>query len=520
MTKTSTQGLELKSKGGNILHEGRLGSYSSVAAKYTSSIDIDGRLLASVIQINAAHVIMLAEQGVIDRRYARDLLGVLRKIPKDLEMKDVLEDVHMNVENFVISKIGKDAGGMMNLAKSRNDQVATALRMALREQLILLGESIVSLENSLLAQAAKHADAIIPGYTHLQRAQPITLGHQILAYFDSLDRNFARLVDCYLRTDLSPMGSGALASTGFPINRERTAELLGFESILENSLDGVSSRDFATEAIYLCAQTMVDLSRLVEEIILWTTKEFSYAEISDAFSSTSSMMPQKKNAIVPEIFRAKTSQVLGDLVGAMGLLKSLPLSYNLDLQELTRNLWSSTDKTISSVSILSELMSEIEFNTKKMLESSISDEFLFATELADYMVQKFKVPFREAHSRVGKLVRYAIEKGAEHSQLTSIETAVISEILGVSLSNEDFLSIVNPAKVLTKRKAIGAPNPKMVSEAAKARLKVVAKHVETLSSFRRGIERGEHLLISAEKKIKGSIHDEEGRRISLSEVKE
>jgi len=163
MTKTSTQGLELKSKGGNILHEGRLGSYSSVAAKYTSSIDIDGRLLASVIQINAAHVIMLAEQGVIDRRYARDLLGVLRKIPKDLEMKDVLEDVHMNVENFVISKIGKDAGGMMNLAKSRNDQVATALRMALREQLILLGESIVSLENSLLAQAAKHADALIPG---------------------------------------------------------------------------------------------------------------------------------------------------------------------------------------------------------------------------------------------------------------------------------------------------------------------------------------------------------------------
>ena len=239
----------------------------------------------------------------------------------------------------------------------------------------------------------------------------MTLGHHLLAYFDSLDRDFSRLVDCYLRTDLSPMGSGALASTGFPINRERTAELLGFESILENSLDAVSSRDFATEAIYLCAQTMVDLSRLAEEIILWTTKEFSYAEISDAFSSTSSMMPQKKNAVVPEIFRAKTSQLLGDLVGAMSILKALPLSYNLDLQELTRNLWSATDKTISSVSIFSELMSEIEFNTKNMLESTTSDEFLFATELADCLVQKFKVPFREAHSRVGKLVRYAAEKG-------------------------------------------------------------------------------------------------------------
>ncbi len=520
MTKTSTQGLELKSKEKNILHEGRLGSYSATAAKYTSSIDIDGRLLSSVIQINEAHVIMLAEQGVIDLKHARDLLGAFGKIPKDLEMKDDLEDVHMNVEHLVISKIGKDAGGMMNLAKSRNDQVATALRMTLREQLIFLGESMVALENSLLAQAAKHADTIIPGYTHLQRAQPITLGHQMLAYFDSLDRDFARLVDCYLRTDLSPMGSGALASTGFPISRERIAELLGFESILENSLDGVSSRDFASEAIYLCAQTMVDLSRLAEEIILWTTKEFSYAEISDAFSSTSSMMPQKKNAIVPEIFRAKTSQVLGDLMGAMGLLKSLPLSYNLDLQELTRNLWSATDKTVSSVSIFSELMGEIEFNTKNMLESTTSDEFLFATELADYMVHKFEVPFREAHSRVGKLVRFAAEKGNAGAQFTSIKPDVLSEILGVNLSSEDLLSITNPAKVLAKRKAMGAPNPKMVSEAARSRLKIVAKHVETLASFKRGIENGRDLLISAERKIQGSVRNEERRRNSLTEVKE
>ena len=463
---------------------------------------------------------MLAEQGVIDLKHAGDLLNELGKIPRDLEMKDDLEDVHMNVENFVTSKIGKDAGGMMNLAKSRNDQVATALRMTLREQLIFLGESMISLENSLLAQAAKHAATIIPGYTHLQRAQPITLGHHLLAYFDSLDRDFTRLVDCYLRTDLSPMGSGALASTGFPINRERTAELLGFESILENSLDGVSSRDFATEAIYLCAQTMVDLSRLAEEIILWTTKEFSYAEISDAFSSTSSMMPQKKNAVVPEIFRAKTSQVLGDLVGAMSILKSLPLSYNLDLQELTRNLWSATDKTISSVSIFSALMSEIEFNTKNMLESTTSDEFLFATELADYLVQKFKVPFREAHSRVGKLVRYAAGKGYAGAQFTSIKSEVISEILGVPLSSEDLSSITNPAKVLAKRKAIGAPNPKMVSEAAETRLKIVAKHVGTLASFKRGIEKGQNLLVSAERKIQGSVRDEEGKRKLLTEVKE
>ncbi len=308
----------------DILHKGRLGSFSEDASKYTSSIDIDGRLLPSVIKINSAHVVMLAEQGVLDQKMAGEIVSALTQVPKNLEMRGDLEDVHMNVESFVISKIGPEAGGMMNLAKSRNDQVATALRMTLREQLISLGRAMVSLEKALLDQAEKHYKDPFPGYTHLQRGQPVTLGHHLLAHFSSLDRDFARLVDCYLRTDLSPMGAGALASTGININRERTAELLGFLSILENSLDAVSSRDFATESIYVCAQTMTDLSRFAEELILWTTQEFSFAEISNEFSSTSSMMPQKKNAIVPEIFRARTSQVLGDIVGAMGIVRSSP----------------------------------------------------------------------------------------------------------------------------------------------------------------------------------------------------
>ena len=377
---------------------------------------------------------MLCEQGILDRVVSNQLLHSLKKVPKDLEMKDELEDVHMNVEDYLIAKVGKDVGGMLNLGKSRNDQVATALRMALREQLILLGNSINMLEKALLVQAAKNAGAPMPGYTHLQRGQPVTVGHHLLAHFDSLDRNFSRLIDCYLRVNQSPMGAGALSSTGFGLDRERVAQLLGFDSVLENSLDAVSSRDFATEAIYLCSQIMTDLSRLAEEMILWTTKEFSFAEISDRHASTSSMMPQKKNAIVPEIFRARTSQVLGDLVGAMGLVKALPLSYNLDLQELTRNLWGALDKTTASVQMLGEVINEMKFNTKTLFEATVSDDFLYATELADHLVRKFKLPFREAHGRVGKLVKYCSSKSRQFRDLSAEE---ISEMLGVGLSKND-----------------------------------------------------------------------------------
>ena len=478
--------VELKSKSTDkdILHAGRLGVFSSSAAKYTSSIDIDGRLLSSVIAVNAAHVVMLCEQGILDSDVGSRIVIALKKIPKDLRMKAELEDVHMNVEDYLISQVGKDVGGMLNLGKSRNDQVATALRMALREQLISLGNAMVMLEKALMAQAAKNAASPMPGYTHLQRAQPITVGHHLLAHSDTLDRNFARLVDCYLRVNVCPMGAGALASTGFEIDRERVAQLLGFDSVLQNSLDAVSSRDFATEAIYLCTQTMTDLSRLAEEIILWTTKEFSFAEISDKHASTSSMMPQKKNAIVPEIFRARTSQVLGDLVGAMGLIKALPLSYNLDLQELTRNLWSALDKTTVSVEIIAEVVDAMKFNVKALLDATVSDEFLYATELADHLVRKFGLPFREAHGRVGKLAKYCSTRSGRFSDLSSKE---ISEILGVELPQKDVVAIMDPIKTLRRRNATGSPNPKLVSAALKRKSQEIAKHEKTLYSLQKSL---------------------------------
>ena len=439
----------------DILHAGRLGAFSQSAARYTSSIDIDHRLLPAVVAINMAHVLALSEKSMISRKDAAKLVNRLARVPKDLAMNYALEDVHMNVEDYVISKVGNDVGGMLNLGKSRNDQVATALRMELRNQLIAVGSAAISLQKSFLTQAAKNSAVFMPGYTHLQRGQPVTVGHHLLAHFDALDRDFARLVDCYLRTNQSPMGSGALASTGIPIDRKRVAHLLGFDSLTKNSLDAVSSRDFATEAIYVCTQIMIDMSRLAEEILIWTTKEFAFAEISDKHASTSSMMPQKKNAVVPEIFRAKTSQVLGDLVGSIGIMKSLPLSYNLDLQELTRNLWSAVDKTSDSLQMLSEIVNEMKFNNKTLEDATTDDDFLYATELADYLVVEFKLSFREAHNRVGALVRHCSKDlHLTSKQFRSLDEASLSKILGVRLTVEQLENVVAPSNVLSRRTPI------------------------------------------------------------------
>lgn len=496
----TAQRLIVLKKSEDILHAGRLGSFSQDAAKYTSSIDIDDRLLAAVVAVNSAHMTMLAEKGIVEPAVARRVLDSLKHVPKDLKMKEDLEDVHMCVEDFVISQVGKEAGGMLNLGKSRNDQVATALRIVLREKLIVLGSSMVLLQKALLAQATKNAATPMPGYTHLQRGQPVTAGHHLLAYFESLDRDFARLVDCYLRTNESPMGSGALASSSFPLDRERVAELLGFDDVMKNSLDAVSSRDFAIEAIYLCTQTMTDLSRLAEEIVLWTTKEFGFADIADEYSSTSSMMPQKKNAIVPEIFRARTAQVLGDLVGSVGIVKALPLSYNLDLQELTRNLWSAMDKTISSIAILARVMNTLRFNPKTMLAAT-GDDFLYATELADYLVRKYNVSFREAHGRVGRFVKHCASNSIGFKQ---VDSKNLRELLSVEISQEELESITDSKASLEKKTATGSPSPNLVASSAKSNFKKVLKHENTLSSLEKSLTASQKKLWTEAGKVHGT----------------
>ena len=476
-------------KSEDILHKGRLGKFSDSAARFTSSIDIDPRLLEAVISINSAHVLMLSKQKILKPRVAADLLSALRKVPKGLKLSEVLEDVHMNVEDHVISSIGKDVGGMLNLAKSRNDQVATALRMELRDQILNIARALTGLESALISQARQNASVAMPGYTHLQRAQPVTVGHHLLAHFDSLERDMQRLMECFHRVNRSPMGAGALASTSFDIDRKATAASLGFEGLVENSLDAVSTRDFAIESIYVCAQTLCDLSRFAEELVLWTSKEFSFAEIQDRYTSTSSMMPQKKNPVIPEIARAKAAQLVGDLVGSLGIVKSLPLSYNLDLQELTRNLWSATDKTLDTLLVFGEMTRGIRFDRKALEEASKLDETLYATELADHLVRRYALSFREAHSRVGALVKHS--KGP--NPFSSLSQRDLERILGVPITQEEVESLLDPISVLSRRKATGSPNPRLVVVACTQRTRVLSGHARRWSYL------GRKLAVSKEK---------------------
>ena len=497
----------------DIIHSARLGRFLNSAATYTSSIDIDSKLSGAVIAVNSAHLIMLTKQGIIDRNSASRLLLSLRKIPENFALSSKLEDVHMNVEERVIRIAGKSIGGMLNIAKSRNDQVSAALRIVLRRNLLQLAKAIMHLQNALLNQALAHVNDIMPGYTHLQRAQPVTLGHHLLAYFDCFDRDFERLIECYTRVNSCPMGAGALAGSSFDLDRGLVSDLLGFDSIVENSLDAVSSRDFATESIYVCAQLMVDLSRIAEEFILWTTKEFSFCEISDSFSSTSSMMPQKKNAIVPEICRARASQVIGDLVGGLSLLKSLPLSYNLDLQELTRNLWSALEKSITSVEIHSEMIKKAKFNRKVMYEAVVADDFIFATELADHLVKEYGIPFREAHGRVAALVRFMSnlkkKRFADNNEK-------VEEILRVQISAKEISRITDPRKLLSSRNTKGSPNPVLVIRACKERSVIEKRHSHTISTLEDKIERSERKLEHLSESL---IHDFDMKTKESTKVK-
>ncbi len=499
--------VEMQTKQGekarHTLGESRLGKFSPEAARYTSSVELDKNLFDAVIAINLAHIVMLARQKLVNQNDSALILSTLSVIPRTVKQKDELEDVHMNVENYVISKVGMDVGGMLNLGKSRNDQVATALRMTLRGKLLVLAKKLTEFETKLLAQALKHSASVMPGYTHLQRAQPITLGHHLMAYCEALERDFSRIIALYSRVNRSPMGSGALASTGFPIDRALVARLLGFDAILGNSLDAVSSRDFATEAIFVCAQIMTDLSRISEEIVLWSTEEFGFVRVSDDFATTSSMMPQKKNPVVAEIARARAAQVQADLVGALSIAKSLPLSYNIDLQELTYNLWSAVEKAVLTLDIFAKMMHEIKFDSDRMLEAVESDDYLFATELADYLVTKFHLSFREAHGKVGALVRFCEENlQVEDSPFRALGEEDLASILGVPLTKKELEALLDPIYVLSKRKQVGSPNPSLVRKAC-IRAGVVAKnHSKTIGNLERRIIRSESELDNAVGKIK------------------
>ncbi len=452
------------------LRSGRLkGKMTSDAAIFTSSFEFDRRIFKADIHCNQAHTTMLKEQGIIPADDADKIIDALTQLEEEginaLNLDPSVEDIHMAVENYVTSKIGETAG-FMHTAKSRNDQVATDLRLVLKDQIEEIQTDILKFIQIILDKAEDHTETVMVGYTHLQHAQPTTFAHHLLSYAYALKRDYSRLKDAYKRVDLSPLGSAALTTTSFPIDRERTRELLGFSELLENSIDAVSSRDFMAETVFALAMLASTLSKICEEMIIWSTYEFRMVEISNEFSSTSSIMPQKKNPDVAEIARAKTASVYGELMTILTILKALPQSYNRDLQEITPHLWSAFDNSRSTLNVTINMISTVEFKVERGNELAEAN-FSTATELADLIVKEKKLPFRIAHQIVGRTVTIALDSGIKPTEIDSQFLDKISlELIGkpLELNEELVVRALDPLHVITTRNIVGGPAPEIVIE--------------------------------------------------------
>ncbi len=419
-----------------------------------ASVSFDFRLLPHDVAGSIAHAQMLASQGLITQDDAKAIVAGLARVETrlstgELPWDDALEDVHMNVEARLVDEIG-DAGRRLHTARSRNDQVATDLRLYARAAAKQLCMRIDQVRRQLVAQARAHVDTLLPGYTHLQRAQPTRLAHHFLAYDAMLSRDRERLVDAAKRADVSPLGSGALAATTLPIDREHVMRALGFADLTHNSLDAVGDRDFAIELVGACALCQIHLSRLGEELVLWMSQEFGFAKIGEAYCSGSSLMPQKMNPDLAELIRAKSGRLIGDWVTLMTVVKGLPLAYNKDLQETQEPLYDAVETLDASLEVCRGMIGSLTFDTVQM-RAAIDRGYLVATELADYLVTK-NVPFREAHDAAGYLVRLASKQGVELAGLSleELRTAHVAFEADVS----DWL---DPDRAVDRRDVVGGP---------------------------------------------------------------
>ena len=421
---------------------------------FHSSISFDRRLYPYDIQGSIAHARMLGRVGIITPDEATMLVVGLAEVLADLkvgrvEFSQQEEDVHMNIESLLTAKIG-EVGKKLHTGRSRNDQVALDLRLYLKAEITQIQELLRQLQMVLLDLAEAHLDTLMPGYTHLQRAQPVTFAHHLLAYCQMLQRDAARLADCYQRTDQMPLGSGALAGSTFPLDRHYVAEQLGFAGITANSLDGVSDRDFAVEFTAAAALIMVHLSRFCEEIVLWSTAEFAFVELDDAYSTGSSMMPQKKNPDVAELIRGKTGRVCGDLQALLTMLKGLPLAYNKDLQEDKEALFDAVDTLKKSLLVFAPLVKTMRVN-KEVMSAASRQGFTVATDLADYLARK-GLPFRDAHGVVGRLVFYCLE---QQTTLEALSLTVLQEFC--PLVEEDVYQALGVEQCIAARNLPGGP---------------------------------------------------------------
>lgn len=387
---------------------------------FTTSLHYDRRLYRCDIEGSIAHARMLAKQGIITKREAALIRTGLLAIRSEIEAGTFLfhpgdEDIHMAVEKALTARIG-EAGGKLHTGRSRNDQIALDIRLYLRAEIHDIMTLLGNLKAGFVERAKAEMGAILPGYTHMQKAQPVLLSHYLLAFREMLDRDEARLRDCLKRVNVMPLGAAALAGTGLPIDRRYVAHILGFPQVTANSMDSVSDRDFVAEFIFAASLVMMHLSRFCEDLILWSTDEFGYVEIADAFTTGSSIMPQKKNPDVAELIRGKTGRVYGDLVALLTILKGLPMTYNRDLQEDKEPLFDTVDTLQSSLRVLTAMIGRLKFNRQRM-ETGAGGGFSTATDLAEYLVRK-GVPFREAHGIVGRIVAFCIQQGKALTGLT------------------------------------------------------------------------------------------------------
>ncbi len=429
---------------------------------FSASIQYDRRLYHQDIAGSKAHARMLARQGIISDRDADAIVKGLDEIEGEIRSgkfvwRSGLEDIHMNIEQALVDHIG-EPGKKLHTGRSRNDQVATDVRLYLRGEIDRLDRLLLGLQQALLSQARAHQELILPGYTHMQRAQPVLWPHHMLAYFEMFKRDRERLRDCRKRTNISPLGSAALAGTGLPIDRMYVARELGFSGITANSIDAVSDRDFIIEFLAAASIIMAHLSRLSEELVLWASSEFQFIDLPDSLCTGSSIMPQKKNPDAAELVRGKTGRVYGHLFGLLTTIKGLPLAYNRDLQEDKEALFDSIDTVCASVEIMSVLVAEMR-PIEGRISECVGQGFLTATDLADYLVRK-GLPFREAHSVAGKIVLYCLSQGKELTDLRLDELRAFSPLI-----DGDISGVLSPEGSVRARRCPGGTAPERVAEA-------------------------------------------------------
>ena len=432
-------------------------------ARYTASVTFDQRMYRQDIQGSVAHAKMLAKVGVLTDAERDDILRGLEEVRIEIERGTFnwsveLEDVHMNIEAALTQKIGM-TGKKLHTGRSRNDQVATDIRLYLRDEIDTISAELTRLQDGLATLAEQEADTIMPGFTHLQTAQPVTFGHHLLAWNEMLERDYQRLQDCRKRINQLPLGAAALAGTTYPIDRVYTAELLGFEAPTENSLDSVSDRDFAIEFTSAASLIMMHMSRFSEELVLWASAQFQFVDLPDRFCTGSSIMPQKKNPDVPELVRGKTGRVYGHMISLLTLMKSQPLAYNKDNQEDKEPLFDTVDTLRDSLRAFADMVPHLEANKASMYEAA-KRGFSTATDLADYVVRK-GIPFRDAHEIVGKAVAYGIETSKDLSEMTLEELQQFSDQI-----TDDVFDVLTLEGSVAARDHIGGTAPHQVRAAA------------------------------------------------------